>query len=80
MTTTWKKIDVHINEALYHLRTAQVRCHPKTKTETKLRHAMKHLKRAIDMEHALRCIVRVLLIYPGIPLAMSLISDWAGWK
>ena len=50
MTNRWKEIDQHIDEAMYRLRTAQVRCHPKTSTKTKLRQALKHLTKAIALE------------------------------
>jgi len=46
----WNKIDQHIDEAMYQLRTAQVRCHPKTRTRTKLKQALKHVAKAIALE------------------------------
>ena len=50
MASNWNKIDLHIDEAMYRLKTAQVRCHPKTRTRTKLRQALKHLAKAIALE------------------------------
>jgi hypothetical protein len=49
---TWKKIDQQIEEAMYRLRTAQVRSHPKITTRKKLDQALRHVQRAIALEHS----------------------------